>query len=292
MVTKNRTPDYLEIFIQDCRFRNLSETTLKDYSWHLTALNKELGDWQAIDKSGVKSLVLKLMDNGLSPASANHYIRSAKAFYSFLVREGYLDKNPMAGLQLVNMPKKLKPVLDPKQISKMLSAIPDTCFYKIRDKVMILMLWDTAMRLKELLNIQFDDLDLKMGTVKITGKGNKDRIVPLGRKTVRELIKYLKRRADNHSPLLFCTKDGVRIMQRNFQRTLSKYGQRIGLKVSPHLIRHSAATFLAKSEMPAQHIQILLGHSNLNTTQRYINQIVNQEGLQISHRRLSPGDRI
>ncbi|UCE66784.1 MAG: tyrosine-type recombinase/integrase [Candidatus Zixiibacteriota bacterium] len=292
MVTKNRTPDYLEIFIQDCRFRNLSEKTLKDYSWHLTALNKELGDWQTIDKSGVKSLVLRLMDKGLSPASANHYIRAAKAFYSFLVREGYLENNPMAGLQLVNMPRKLKPVLEPKQISKMLSSIPDTCFYKIRDKVMILILWDTAIRLKELLNIQFDDLDLKMGTVKITGKGNKDRIVPLGRKTIRELIKYLKHRGDNHSPLLFSTKDGVKIMQRNFQRTIAKYGQKIGVKVSPHLIRHSAATFLAKSEMPAQHIQILLGHSSLNTTQRYINQIVNQQGLQISHRRLSPGDRI
>jgi site-specific recombinase XerD len=232
------------------------------------------------------------MDNGLSPASANHYIRAAKAFYSFLVREGYFDKSPMAGLQLVNMPRKLKPVLEPKQISRMLSAIPESCFYKLRDKVMILILWDTAIRLKELLNIQYDDLDLKMGTIKITGKGNKDRIVPIGRRTVRELVKYLNRRGDNYSPLLFCTRDGSVIMQRNFQRTLARYGRKIGVKVSPHLIRHSAATFLAKSEMPAQHIQILLGHSNLNTTQRYINQIVNQEGLQISHRRLSPGDRI
>jgi integrase/recombinase XerD len=292
MVTQNRTPDYLEIFIQDCRFRNLSEKTLKDYTWHLTAVKKALGDWQTIDKNGVKSLVLGLMDNGLSPASANHYIRAAKAFYMFLVREGYFDKSPMAGLQLVNMPRKLKPVLEPKQISRMLSAIPESCFYKLRDKVMILILWDTAIRLKELLNIQYDDLDLKMGTVKITGKGNKDRIVPIGRKTMRELVKYLNRRGENHSPLLFCTRDGSVIMQRNFQRTLAKYGQKIGVKVSPHLIRHSAATFLAKSEMPAQHIQILLGHSNLNTTQRYINQIVNQEGLQISHRRLSPGDRI
>ncbi len=292
MVTKNRTPDCLEIFIQDCRFRNLSEKTIKDYNWHLTKINDELGDWPTIDKNGVKGLVLQRLDNGLSPASANHYIRAIKAFYTFLVRENYFDKNPMTGIQLVNMPQKLKPVLEPKQVSKMLSAIHGTCFYKIRDRVMILLLWDTAIRLKELLNIQFNDLNLKMGTVKITGKGNKDRIVPLGRKTRRELVKYLNRRGENHSPLLFCTKDGVRIIQRNFQRTLYKYGNKVGLKVSPHLIRHSAASFLAKNEMPAQHIQILLGHSNLNTTQRYINQIVNQEGLQISHRRLSPGDRI
>ena len=292
METKNRTPDYLEIFIQDCRFRNLSEKTLKDYNWHLTEIENKLGDWHSVDSNGIKGLVLKRMEGGLSPASANHYIRAIKAFYSFLVRENYFEKNPVAGLRLVNMPQKLKPVLEPRQISRLLSAIPESCFYKIRDKAMILLLWDTAMRLKELLCIRIEDLNLKMGTVKITGKGNKDRVVPIGRKTMRELVKYLRHRGDSHSELLFCTRDGVQIMPRNFQRTLYRYGRRIGIKLSPHLLRHSAATFLAKSEMPAQHIQILLGHSNLNTTQRYINQIVNQEGLQISHRRLSPGDRI
>jgi site-specific recombinase XerD len=292
MLTQNRTPDFLEIFIQDCKFRNLSEKTLKDYAWHLSEIKKEIGEWQAIDRNAIKSLVLKKMEGGLSPSSVNHYIKTVKALYSFLVRENYIETNPMAGLQLVKMPQKLKSVLEPKQISKLVSAIPDNRFYRLRDRVMILLLWDTAIRLQELLNINLDDLDLKMGTIKITGKGNKDRIVPLGRKTMREIVKYLKLRKENGSPLLFCTKDGLSIMPRNFQRTVQKYGKRIGLNISPHLIRHSAATFLAKSEMPAQHIQILLGHSNLNTTQRYINQIVNQEGLQISHRRLSPGDRI
>ena len=232
------------------------------------------------------------MDKWLSPASANHYIRNIKAFYSFLVRENYMDTNPMSGLQLVNVPQRMKAVLNPKQISKLLSVIPITTQYKHRDKVMILILWDTAIRMNELLSIGIDDLNLKMNTIRISGKGNKDRIVPIGRKTMRELIKYLKLRKDTNSPLLFSTRNGDKLLQRNFQRTIKRYGDKIGVKVSPHLIRHSAASFLAKSEMPAQHIQILLGHSNLNTTQRYINQIVNQEGLQISHRRLSPGDRI
>ncbi len=157
---------------------------------------------------------------------------------------------------------------------------------------MITLIWDTAIRLQELLSIEISNLDLQFKTIKIMGKGNKERMVPFGHKTKRELIRYLKNRNKVDSGLLFCTKHGLIIGIRNFQRTVYRYGDKVGVKVSPHLLRHSAASFLAKHEMPAQHIQILLGHSNLSTTQRYINQIVNQEGLQVSHRRLSPGDRL
>jgi len=162
----------------------------------------------------------------------------------------------------------------------------------MRDKAMILLLFDTAIRLKELLTIKLNDIDMKFGTIKITGKGRKDRTVPIGQKAKRELVKYLKLRGENQSEYLFCTRTGYQIIPRNFQRSLTNYGRKVGIKASPHLIRHSAATFLAKNEMPAQHIQLLLGHTNLAVTQNYINRLVAQEGLQISHRRLSPGDRI
>jgi integrase/recombinase XerD len=291
-MTTERAFDLQEIFIQDCRFRNLSPATIKDYDWFLTDIKNRLGDWQEIDRNQIKKLVLEKMESGQSPATANHYIRAIKAFYSFLHKEGHIDSNIMAGLSLISMPEKLKSVLEPKQISGLLGNIPENGFYATRDKVMILMLWDTAMRLKELLAIKAEDVDLKFGTVKITGKGRKDRIVPFGHKTKREIIRYLKIRGDNHSDFLFCSRTGYPIMPRNFRRTLKNYGKRIGLNVSPHLLRHSAATFLARNEMPAQHIQILLGHSSLAVTQNYINRIVAQEGLQVSHRRLSPGDRI
>lgn len=287
-----RAFDLQEIFIQDCRFRNLSPATIKDYDWYLTDIKKRLGDWSEIDRNQIKKLVLEKMESGQSPASVNHYIRAIKVLFSFLHREEHFENNVMAGLSLISMPEKLKVVLEPKQISKLLNAIPENKYYGTRDKVMILMLWDTAMRLKELLAIKIIDVDLKFGTVKITGKGRKDRVVPFGQKTKREIVKFLKIRGDNNSEYLFCSRTGYPIMPRNFRRTITNYGKRIGLSISPHLFRHSAATFLAKSEMPAQHIQILLGHSSLAITQNYINRIVAQEGLQISHRRLSPGDRI
>jgi len=292
MIAKTRTADLQEIFIQDCKFRNLSKATIKDYSWYLTDINKCLSDWDKITRQDVKQLVLDRLNSGQSPASANHYIRAIKAFFSFLLREEYIEKNTMAGLSLISMPDKLKPVLEPKQITKLTNVIPEKSFFNIRDRAMIVLLFDTAIRLNELLNIKIADVDLKNNQIKVLGKGRKDRIVPLGQKSKRELIRYLKLRGDNHSEYLFCTYTGYRIMPRNFRRTLDTYGKKIGIKIYPHLIRHSAATFLAKNEMPAQHIQILLGHSNLATTQRYINQIVNQEGLQISHRRLSPADRL
>jgi len=203
-----------------------------------------------------------------------------------------MDNNPLAGLSLVTMPDKIKAVLDSKNMAKLLSVIPEDGFFNVRDKAMIMILWDTAMRLKELLNIKIGDIDFKSGTIKITGKGRKDRIVPIGQKAKRELVRYLNQRGEIQSEYLFCTLTGYAVGPRNFRRSLTKYGKLIGLKATPHLLRHSAATFLAKAEMPAPHLQALLGHASLAITQNYINRVASQEGLQISHRRLSPGDRI
>jgi integrase/recombinase XerD len=287
-----RTDDLQEIFLQDCNFRNLSKATIRDYDQFLTAIKNRFGSLENVTRQDIKELVLEKLNNGLSPATVNHYIRAIKAFHSFLHREEYTDSNKITGLSLITMPEKLKPVLEPEQVSRMIAKIPNEGFFNIRDKVMIVLLWDTAMRLNELLHIKATDLDFKLGTVKITGKGRKDRVVPYGQKTKRELVKYLKIRGENHSEYLFCTRTGFPVMPRNFRRSLTKYGKAIGVDVYPHLLRHSAATFLARNSMPAQHIQVLLGHSSLAVTQSYINRIVAQEGMQISHRRLSPGDRI
>jgi len=292
MNTKTRTVDLHQTFIQDCKFRNLSVKTIKDYDWFLTDIKNKLGDLAELTREDIKQLVLTKLNEGQSPATVNHYIRAIKAFHSFLHREEYIEKNIMAGLPLISMPDKMKPVIEPRQVTRMINTIPEKGFFNRRDRAMIMVLFDTAIRLNELLHIKLANLDLANHQIKVFGKGRKDRLVPFGRKTKKELIRYLKLRGDNHSEYLFCTYSGYAVMPRNFRRTLNRCADKIGIKVSPHLLRHSAATFLAKNEMPAQHIQILLGHSNLATTQRYINQIVNQEGLQISHRRLSPADRL
>jgi len=288
-----RSSAQLESFLKDCRYRNLSEKSIEDYEWHLKDIQNKLGDLMAVDRQDIKQLVIDRMKSGLAPSSANHYVKCIKVFYSYLVREEVIMDNKMVKLSKVTEPKKLKPVLNENQISRLISLIPNKGFYARRDKAMTLILWDSGIRLNELLNIELNHIDHQFRTIKIRGKGDKERLVPFGNKTKKAITNYLKIRPDNHSPLLFCNREGGKIQSRNFQRCLKRYGKRIGIeKISPHLLRHSAATFLAKNEMPAQHIQILLGHSNLSTTQRYINQIVNQEGLQISHRRLSPGDRI
>jgi site-specific recombinase XerD len=287
------TFDLLDSFLRDCRFRNLSEKSISDYEWHLKDIQKKLGDLLEVDRQSIKQLALERLATGLSPASVNHYIKCIKVFYSFLQREEVISDNPMEKLKKIAEPKKLKPVLDENQMVRLIAVIPNKGFYSKRDKAMVIILWDSGIRLNELLSIELGHVDYQFRTIKIKGKGNKERIVPFGNKTKRAILSYLKVRPDNHAPLLFCSRDGCKVMPRNFQRSLRRYGKKIGVeKIYPHLLRHSAATYLAKNEMPAQHIQILLGHSNLNTTQRYINQIVNQEGLQISHRRLSPGDRI
>jgi site-specific recombinase XerD len=258
----------------------------------LKIVENQLGDLISLDRQLLKKFIIDRLNSGQSPATVNHYIRSLKVYYSFVLREEYLEKNPIDGLSLAAIPETIKPVLELKQISMLHSSIQGDNFFAARDKAMILLLWDTAIRLKELLSIKTADLDLISKTIRINGKGRNEGIVPFGLKTKREMVNYLKLRREIPSDYLFCACSGYPVMARNFQRSLNSHGKKLNLKITPHLIRHSAATYLAKNEMPAQHIQILLGHSNLSTTQRYINQIVNQEGLQISHRRLSPGDRL
>ncbi|UCE66258.1 MAG: tyrosine-type recombinase/integrase [Candidatus Zixiibacteriota bacterium] len=289
-LTNPRYTDLLQNFLQDCRFRGLSERTIEDYEYYLNRIFKRFTS--DFGKNDLKAFVLSEVQRGLSPATANHYIRGVKAFFSYLVEEGLIDTNPFLKLSLVKEPQVHKPVLTPTQVGRLLAIIPEEGYFNVRDKTMIAILWDTAIRAKELFGLTLSGVDIANNTLKVNGKGNKDRVVPFGRKTKKLIIKYLKIRRDNGSPLLFCTDSGQRINHHNFQRTLYKFGKKVGLHVHPHLIRHSAATFLAKAEMPATHLQLLLGHSSLAVTQRYINQIVNQEGLQISHRRLSPGDRI
>jgi len=283
---------FLEAFINDCRFRNLREKTISEYKWYLEYIQNNVGDLLEIDRQAIKDMAVSRINSGLKATTVNHYIKAIKVFYSFLEREEYIENNPMEKLRKIPEPKIVKPVLDVSQISKLLKQIPIRGFYHLRARSMIMLMWDTAVRLNELLSIEFSDIDLQTRTIKIKGKGRKERIVPFGSRTKNELKRYIKIWTEKQSPYLFCTRDGLKLDKRKFQDILYTYGRKIGLHVNPHLIRHSAATFLAKSEMPAQHIQILLGHSNLNTIQRYINQIVNQKGLQISHRRLSPGDRL
>ena len=215
-MTFGRADDLQEIFLQDCNYRNLSKATIKDYDQFLTPIKNRFGSLENISRQDIKELVLEKLNEGLSPATANHYIRAIKAFYSFLHKEEYIDSNRMAGLSLITIPEKLKPVLEPEQVSRMFAKILIEGFFNVRDKVMIILLWDTTMRLNELLHIKLTGLDFKLGTVKITGKGRKDCVVPFGRKTKRELVKYLKIRGENHSEYLFCSKTGFPVMPRNF----------------------------------------------------------------------------
>ncbi len=292
MFTNQATYDTTILFLEDCQFRGLSRSTINDYRWHLNEMQNQLGDLSKAHRNAIKRLVLMKKETGLAPASVNHYIRVVKAFFTFLHKEGYISENIMRGLSLMNEPKKLKPVLGPHKIKLLLEAIKGDEFYVQRTKSMILLMWDTAIRLNETVSITLEDIDYRKNSIHIIGKGEKDRFVPIGHKSKLAILKYLEIRGVNQSEWLFCTKEGNQVGKRIFHRILGRLGKKIGSKTNPHLLRHSAATFLARSGMPAQHLQILLGHSDLGTTQRYINQVLNLEGLRMSHRKYSPGDHL
>ena len=173
-----RSSAMLSSFINDCRYRNLSVKAIADYEWYLNDIKKRCGNLMEIDRNSVKQLVMNRLDSGLSPVTVNHYIKAIKVFYSFLFREELIENNTMAKLEKLKEPKRLKPVLDEKKIARLISAIPAKSFFNVRDRAMITLIWDTAMRLNELLSIELANVDLQFKTIKIVGKGDKERMVP------------------------------------------------------------------------------------------------------------------
>jgi len=290
---------------------NLMRASLKDFEFHIRAKNlspktisvygERLGyfykylkannlAFETVDKHIIQDYILYQKDRGLKDISINGQILVLKIFFKYLYEEEVIDSNPTEKIRLLKTEKRIKPILSEQDMQKLLSVPHKRTFTGMRNFCILMVFYDTLIRLDELKNIRLKNVDLEGGTICIFGKGRKERMVPFGVSTAKYLHRFIrKQRKDISGDVLFCTKDGRILDHRNIARILERIGSQIGVHVNPHLIRHSAATHRALSGMPAFLLQRLLGHTTIHMTQKYIH-LVDDQKLRDAFKQFSPLD--
>jgi integrase/recombinase XerD len=261
--------------------RRLSPHTVDSYGRDLAMLGRfsaGLGrSLEALNRSAIESHIRQLMGEGRSPRSVARAVACFRSFYRYLVINGHVQANPAADLQPPRAWKTLPKFLTTEEVDRLLAAPDVTTPRGLRDRALIEVLYATGLRVSELIGLRSQDLNLDDGYLTCTGKGRKQRLVPLGDEAAHWINRYvkdarpelLKRRS---SPKLFVNaKAGGGLTRVGFWKILKAYGRQTGLAktLSPHVLRHSFATHLLERGADLRAIQLMLGHADLSTTQIY-----------------------
>jgi integrase/recombinase XerC len=258
--------------------RRLSKLTSSSYQRDLEALREfcdrqKLAAWDALDSQHLRVFAARQHSRGLSPRSIQRQLSAIRTFFGFLIREGAARVNPALDVRAPKMARHLPHTLDADQMQRLLEFRTDDGL-SVRDKAMLELLYSSGLRLQELVLLDRGDLDLADRTVRVTGKGNKVRILPVGRPALEALKAWLRERgalASADERALFVGRNGERLGVRAVQLRIDRWARRsgLGIKAHPHLFRHSFATHLLESSGDLRGVQELLGHANISTTQIY-----------------------
>lgn len=244
-----------------------SEATIKGYTSDLLALAKTIDSFSSFTLPRLRNWLAAAVAEGKARSTLARRTASAKAFSTWAVKQGYLRTDEAAKLSSPKVPKHLPKVLDPKEASAAMdNAKSADELHLVRDTAMLELLYATGMRVSELTGIDLLDIDSSRQTIRVLGKGNRERIVPFGDAANTALNAWLARREElaKDPDALFVGTRGKRIDQRQVRRVVEAAGE-----VSPHALRHSTATHLLEGGADLRVVQELLGHSSLQTTQVY-----------------------
>lgn len=254
------------------------QTDLRQFGEYL-ATTYELSEPAKADHTLIRSWIVELMQQGLDPRTVNRKIACLRSYYKFLLRTGIIAKNPMLRITAPKMAKKLPDFVPEDSLNGLLNSFefPET-FEGARDQLVLELLYGTGIRLSELIGIRHDDLSLPGRTVRVTGKGNKQRLVPLNPSLVLVLERYIAQKqrefpdGGNAGGALLVTNKQEPLYEKFVYRTVKHYLSQITTAASqqhPHVLRHSFATHLLSKGADLNAIKELLGHANLAATQVY-----------------------
>ena len=271
--------DWIDRFVHHLEYeRRLSPETCKNYRRDLEDLRAfcetvEVSSWRDLDSEQVRGWSAASFRRGLSPRSIQRRLSAGRSFYRYLLREKHVARNPVQSVSAPKGPRRLPENLDADRMAKLLELPGDGPLVD-RDRAILELLYSSGLRLSELTDLDLGDVDTRDATVRVTGKGNKDRIVPVGSKALDALARWRKSRvslADPDEQALFVSNRGTRLSRRSVQARVDHWARRQGIdaKVYPHLFRHSFATHLLESSHDLRGVQELLGHANISTTQVY-----------------------
>ncbi|AMC10536.1 integrase [Lutibacter profundi] len=227
-----------------------------------------------VNYTQIRSWIVSLVESNLSNRSINRKVSSLKSFYKFLQKTKEIEVNPLAKHKALKTPKQVQIPFSEKEITNALNLMDENYdFESLRNKLIIELFYSTGIRRSELINIKITDIDFVNETVKVLGKRNKERFIPLLKSVQKSLIKYLEIRNKNetNSSYLFITKKGKIIYDTLVYRVINNYFSSVSSKVkkSPHILRHSFATHLLNEGADLNSVKELLGHSSLASTQVY-----------------------
>ncbi|WAJ37930.1 tyrosine recombinase XerC [Pseudomonas sp. GOM7] len=259
------------------RERQVSVHTLDGYRRDLAKVQafceaEGLGDWSELDTRNLRRLVARLHQQGLSSRSLARLLSATRGLYQYLLREGLCRHDPATGLSPPKRERRLPRTLDADRSAQLLDGAVEDDFIARRDQAMLELFYSSGLRLSELVGLDLDGLDLAAGLVRVRGKGNKVRELPVGRMARQTLEQWLPLRklANPNDGAVFISQQGRRLGARAVQLRVRQAGVReLGQHLHPHMLRHSFASHMLESSQDLRAVQELLGHADIATTQIY-----------------------
>ena len=285
MKTKDSGPNAgiaIDLFIDDLwAQKGLAQLTLRAYQQDLKSFANWLHDQgvklQNASQANIQGYLSKRFSSGASARSNARLLSTLKQYYRYLVKNGDRTDNPTALIEAPRVQQVLPPTLSEEDISKLIDS-PDTkSSYGLRDRCMLEVMYSSGLRVSELVSLQVNQINTRLGLVRLTGKGNKERVIPVGEEALFWLTRYLEIarpqliRDAVINDALYLSSRGTAITRQAFWQHIKKYSLRAGIKTvySPHSLRHAFATHLLNHGADLRTVQMLLGHSSLSTTQIY-----------------------
>ena len=270
----------IEVFLSYLEsVKQYSPNTIKSYERDLASLSlflsNEFKGWQLVKEHDMRTFINSERRRGLSPRSIQRLLSSCRTFFEYLLNEGQIKISPAQNISSPKLAQLLPKAMDADLVQRLLDFKPRG-ITEIRDKALAELLYSSGLRLSEICRLNLNDLDLKERTCIVVGKGNKTRIVPVGRKAIQAIRVWLQHRSDltttkkTNTEAVFLNNKGKRISPRSVQLRLEKLCQLRGIPgINPHMLRHSFASHVLESSGDLRAVQEMLGHSDIGTTQIY-----------------------
>ncbi|MDZ7362850.1 MAG: tyrosine-type recombinase/integrase [candidate division KSB1 bacterium] len=260
--------------------RQLSPRTIAMRAMDLRDFGNFLHEEKADPSRGVQRLQVRkylalLSKRGLAARTVNHRLVTLRTFFKFVVREGGMPHDPTINLVALKTPKKLPAVISAKALSQALQLPDSRTVEGVRDRAILELFYNCGLRRQELINLNINDVDLHHLQIRVLGKRSKERIVPLGRAAMREILSWLEKRKEfcsgDDDPALFLNHRGGRMTAAQVYHSVRRYLRQVTEidKAHPHVLRHSFATHLLDAGADLMAVKEMLGHSTLSTTQIY-----------------------
>jgi integrase/recombinase XerD len=278
--------------------RGLSRNTIssyrKDLQFYTDFLKqKNIGALSKITKNDITNFMLNQKDKGVSVNSVARRLAAIRMFHRFLVRERILKTDPSNLIETPKLWKKIPDTLSLNEINALISQPNIRDKQGIRDKAILETLYATGMRVSEAVNLKVDDVNLDVGFLRCVGKGNKERIIPIGNLATGSIKRYLELSRTyllkkKESPILFLNRSGNKLSRQSLWKLIKKYAKdaRIKKPIRPHILRHSFATHLLERGADLRSVQEMLGHTNISTTQIYTH--IDKQRLKSVHKMFHP----